>query len=249
MSPKVTALPVKTIRKRKLYEEIAEQLEGMMMTGTLAPGDQLPSERELMETFEVGRTAVREALFALERMGLIVQRSGERSYVTRPSVKVMVDGLSGSVRHFLARPEGIREMQQARAMLEISLARHAALHATAEDLAELKEALELNRGAVGKPEEFVRTDVSFHFVLAKITHNSIFTSLHEALAGWLSEQRITSLKAPDAFQAACDAHEAIYAAIEKHDADAAEKAMSDHLHTVEQKYWRVAEEKNGDSDG
>lgn len=236
-----TALPLRTVKRRKLYEEIAEQLESMMMSGELVPGDQLPSERELMETFQVGRTSVREALFALEKMGLVVLRSGERSYVTRPSVKVLVEGLSGGVRHFLSREEGVREMQQARAMLEVSLARHAAQHATAEDVEKLSEALELNRKAIGRINEFARTDVNFHFVLATITRNSIFISLHDALAGWLAEQRSTSLRAESAEKAAYEAHLAIFNAVNARDADAAERAMSEHLRGVAEKYWNVAQ--------
>ena len=74
-------LHLSPVRRRKLYEEIVDRLEALMLDGTLAPGDQLPSERELMVTFQVGRTAVREALFALSRMGLISLQNGAKLYV------------------------------------------------------------------------------------------------------------------------------------------------------------------------
>ena len=77
--------PLQQIRRRKLYEEVAEQLEQSIQDGEYAPAGQLPSERDLMRHFGVGRPAVREALFHLRKMGLVEVRSGERARVTRPT--------------------------------------------------------------------------------------------------------------------------------------------------------------------
>src|SRR5215471_18628149 len=129
------------IRRRRLYEEVAGRLEGMIQEGHYSPGDQLPSERELMKQFGVGRPAVREALFALQKMGLVAVSSGERARVTRPTPKVVVESLSGAARHLLAAPDGVRHFQEARSFFEIGLARHAATHASDADIAELKAAL------------------------------------------------------------------------------------------------------------
>jgi GntR family transcriptional repressor for pyruvate dehydrogenase complex len=60
-----------TVRRRRLYEDVASGLEAMIREGALIAGDALPSERELTVQFGVGRTAVREALFHLQKMGLI----------------------------------------------------------------------------------------------------------------------------------------------------------------------------------
>ena len=59
------------IRRRKLYEEVADRIEDMIRSGRFRPGDSLPSERELSEMFGVGRNAVREALFALQKIGIV----------------------------------------------------------------------------------------------------------------------------------------------------------------------------------
>ncbi len=67
------------IRPKKLYEQVADHIAEAIRTKQYAPGDQLPSERELMERLGVGRSAVREALFALQRMGLVEVRSGTRA--------------------------------------------------------------------------------------------------------------------------------------------------------------------------
>src|SRR4051812_12658367 len=107
-------LLVPPVRRRKLYEEIVERLEALMLDGVLAPGEQLPSERELMTTFQVGRTAIREALFALNRMGLISLQNGERAVVTTPTASSVIGELSPSIRHMLQVDDGIRHFQDAR---------------------------------------------------------------------------------------------------------------------------------------
>ena len=87
----------------------------------------------------MGRPAVREALFALQRMGLVEVRSGMRARVTQPTPDRLIGELSEAVKLFLVTDGGIQQFQDARASFEIGLARHAALHATPEDLHQLKE--------------------------------------------------------------------------------------------------------------
>src|SRR6516165_9666606 len=81
------------IRRRKLYEEVAARIEEMIHGGRYSAGDQLPSERELMEEMGVGRSAVREAMLSLQKMGLVVVRSGERARVTVPTADFLVKEL------------------------------------------------------------------------------------------------------------------------------------------------------------
>jgi DNA-binding FadR family transcriptional regulator len=232
----MTATP---IRRRKLYEEVADRLEAMIREGQFAVGDVLPSERELMETFGVGRSAVREAMLALQRMGLVAVSSGERSRVVSPSAKVLVGELGGAARLLLMQDGGIARFQQARAMFEIGLSRLAAQIASDDDIARLRAALEANRQTIGDLARFQRTDVAFHFVIAQIPQNSIFTSLHEAVVAWLTEQRVTSGRMPGAGEAAYAAHARIFEAIAAHDVPAAEQAMQAHLEAVAALYWRA----------
>lgn len=233
--------PVEPIRRRKLSEDVSEQLQAMMLSGQLKPGENLPSERVLMSTFGVGRSSVREALFSLQRMGLIVVRNGEPACVTKPSAKALVEEFSGAVAHILSDADGAKELQQARTLYETILVRYAARHASETDISRLKEALDANREAIGRPEDFARTDVAFHQILAEIPRNSIFTSLQAALSLWLAEQRFVSLKVPQAEQSAYEAHEQIYLAVAAHDADLAEAVMTRHLETVGEFYWRSHE--------
>jgi len=228
------------VRHRRLYEEVAERLEQMICEGELLESEHLPSERELMRRFGVGRPAVREALFHLRKMGLVEVRSGERARVTRPTPEVVIESLSGSARHMMAAPGGVLNFQNARIFFEAGLVRHAALHAGKADMAKLEEALEINRQSIGDLKRFERTDVDFHYVFAIIPRNSIFTAIHAALAEWLLEQRQTTL-APGEDVKAYEAHRAIYEAVAARDPDRSEQAMREHLEYVARRYGQVVE--------
>lgn len=211
----------------------------MIRERQLAVGDQLPSERELMETFGVGRSAVREAMLLLQRMGLVAVSSGERSRVLTPSPKALLGELSGAARLLLAQPGGAVHFQQARALFEIGLARLAAQIATEADLVRLRTALAANHAALGDLDRFRDTDVAFHLAIAEIPRNPIFTSLHEAVVAWLTEQRATSGRVPGAGEAAYEAHARIADAIAAHDPIEAQQAMQDHLEAVATLYWKA----------
>jgi GntR family transcriptional repressor for pyruvate dehydrogenase complex len=228
-----------TFRMRRLYEDLASGLDVMIREGALSAGDALPSERELTVRFGVGRPAVREALFHLQKMGRFERESGERAKVTRPTPEVVVEGLAGAARHMLAQPDGVRQLQDARTFFEVGLARHAAKHATASDLRDLAAALEANRQSIGDLARFERTDVAFHYVLALIPRNPIFTAFHSAIAEWLVEQRHVTLTYPGNNKIAFRAHKAIYEAIAARDADRAERMVRAHLSHVSTAYWRA----------
>jgi DNA-binding FadR family transcriptional regulator len=230
---------VEPIRRPKIYEEIARRLERQILDGRLQPGDALPSERELMERYGVGRPAVREALLSLQKAGLLAIQNGERARVVRPSAANLVGELGMAARYVLSHADGIRQFQQARMFFEVGLIRYAALHATDENLAQLSAALAANEAALDDLEAFARTDVAFHFVLAEIPRNPIFVAMHIALAEWLTEQRSATLKRRGAARNALESHREIFRTVQQHDAEAAEAAMRSHLSDVQALYWRA----------
>ncbi|WP_306120739.1 MULTISPECIES: FCD domain-containing protein [unclassified Roseitalea] len=223
---------------RKKYQEIAEHLELLILSGRVKPGDRLPAERQLMEQFNAGRSSVREALFALQRQGLLTSRPGAVPRVSLPSAEVIFEELSGVVRHYLSRPEGLRDLQDARALFEIGLARRAASIATDADISALSAALEANRSA-GDLDTFAETDVAFHLAIARISGNTVFESLNKALAGWLRDQRMRSAAAGATFSDVVVQHQAIFDAIVARDPEAAAEAMEDHLEEVARLYWQA----------
>jgi GntR family transcriptional regulator, sialic acid-inducible nan operon repressor len=209
------------IRRRKLYEDVAQRVEQRIRDAEIAPGGQLPSERELMREFGVGRPAVR---------------------VAEPTPRIVFETLSGAARYFLSAPHGIEHFQKARAFFEIGLARYAAQCATKHELKQLSLALDANRHSIGDVRKFGETDIAFHYRLAVIPNNPIFTAIHAAIIEWLMEQRQVTLSIPGQNRIAYEAHAAIYRAIAVHDADAAELRMREHLEQVAKLYAQVKDE-------
>ena len=230
---------VSAAAKRKKFQEIAEHIELLIFDGRLSVGDKIPSERDLMDKFGVGRSTVREALFVLQRKGLLIARPGAAARVSKPSADTMIADLSGAARHMLSVPDGVRHLQHARVLFEVGIAREAARHATKADLAAVKEALDANKKASDQ-SAFERSDMAFHYALAMTAHNPVFTSIHHALTSWLAEQRSVSARAIGVTRAEIyEQHRAIYDAIVAGDAVAAEAAMEKHLMTVARNYWQA----------
>jgi DNA-binding FadR family transcriptional regulator len=227
------------IERQKLSEQVATLLEDEIVRGVRAVGVQLPSERDLMRQFGVGRPAIREALFALQKKGLVELNSGTRARVTQPTPALILGELSGAARHLLEQPGGQQNFQEARRFFETGLVRYAAHLASKKDLARLEEALKANRAAIGDLAAFKRTDIEFHFALAEIPRNPIFPAIHHAMVAWLTDQRETTLQVPGQVQIAYKAHERIFKSIASGVPDRAEKAMVAHLKQLYRVYEQV----------
>jgi GntR family transcriptional repressor for pyruvate dehydrogenase complex len=235
--------------ERRLYQDIAAKLTHTINSGKLGDGALLPSERELAEQFGVSRTSVREALLSLQASGLISMRPKARARVTPLKSPAFLNQLSSAAKNLLAQPNGIADFQEARALFECGLARHAARHASPKEIERLARALERNRRAIGDHALFAKTDLEFHGVLAEIPRNPIFTALNTALADWLLAQRTVGVRAPirGVVRRAYENHEDIYKAIAARDPEAAEQAMANHMKVVISTYWKsvAAAEKSG----
>jgi GntR family transcriptional regulator, sialic acid-inducible nan operon repressor len=230
-------LLIQPLRRRKVYEQVAERIEELISSRALHEGDALPSERDLMKLFDVGRPAIREAMLSLEKSGLLTISNGERARVSHPTTERMLEGLSSAARLMLSDAEGMRHFQAARRMFEGALVREAARRATEQDIRALRAALEANDAASGDFEAFERTDVEFHLQIIRMAGNPIFLALHRALSEWLIDQRRTSLRRKGAEAQARRFHRQIFEAIAARDPDAAEETMLKHLDSVNKLYW------------
>ncbi len=235
------------VDRARLSEEVLDRLETLVISGKLRPGDKLPSERELMDRFGVGRPSIREALFALKQRGMIAASAGARPVVIEPRSDVLVAELSGAVRFYLSTAAGTREFQKGRRLLEPALARAAARAGDPEGLVRLKRALDDNRAALDEgSDRFIDTDVAFHFEIVRMSHAELLTALHRLIFEWLRLQRQQSIANPLSAQRAYRAHARIYKAIAAGDPDLAEAEMLKHLDQVESYYWDAAKAGNGE---
>lgn len=222
--------------RKKLSDEVRLRLEELIRDEVYAVGASLPSERELMTMFDVGRPSVREALFALEKMGLVKINSGERPKVTRPTPRSMLEQLTGTAHLLMDQPDGIAHFEQLRLFLETSIARHAAETATPAQIDALARALDENERAIPRARAFALTDVGFHRVLTEIPGNPIFLAAHEALVEWLISQRIHTANTEFENQRSFAGHKSVFEAIERRDPEAAGLAMREHLENARRKF-------------
>jgi DNA-binding FadR family transcriptional regulator len=192
-----------------------------------------------MERFGVGRSTVREALFALKKRGLLAVDGGARARVTSPDPRLVLDELGPVVRHMLMQSNSVRHFQHARALLEVALAREAALRASEDGIAGISEALEANRIAISDAALFTQTDLDFHLSIARACDNPLFTALHNAMLDWLADQRRVSRSAGAQSEVVYLEHKRIYDAIVRRDAGESMSAMEDHLANVVRNYWRA----------
>jgi DNA-binding FadR family transcriptional regulator len=222
---------------RKRFEEIAEHLELLIVSGKLSEGDRIPSERALMDMFGTGRPSVREAIFSLQKKGLLTANPGNIPRVQSPDARSMLREMTSAVHQYLRRPQGMRNLQQARSLLEAGLARTAARMAGDEDVRRLEAILRRNERAK-TTEAFVETDMAFHSAIAAISGNDIFTALNQSMTEWLAEQRRVSASSGVDPADVTRQHRAIFEAISARDEEAAWTTMEDHLATVAENYWR-----------
>ncbi len=234
------------LARKKLSEMVEEELEQMIRRREFAEGEPLPSERELMAFFNVGRPSVREALAALKRKGLVQISNGERARVSRPSADTIISELSGMAKDFLSHPGGIAHFEQLRLFFESSLVRYAAEKATDEQLERLTKALDINRQSLADNAQFIRSDVEFHRVLAEIPGNPIFMAIHVALLDWLIAARpaVPDAELIEHNNISYQQHIAIVDAIRKRDPDEADRALQTHLNSVLRPGRRSARRKN-----
>jgi DNA-binding FadR family transcriptional regulator len=228
------------ISRRKLSHDVRERLQAMIEGGERQPGDPLPSERELMRLYQVGRPAIREAMQSLERAGLVTIRHGGRARVAEPSLAPALEQLSDSIRHTLLHsPATLEHLKEARLVFEVQMTRLAAARRSSADVRRLRLRIEEQERVRAEPERFLEADGSFHREIAGISGNPIFAAVSDAMFRWLTQFYGHAIRTPGLEQLVLDEHAAIADLIERGDQDRAAKAMADHLSRANALYQRA----------
>lgn len=220
---------------QNLTDRVAAALGDEILGGRYAIGDLLQSEAEMAKAFGVSRTVMREAVSRLKADGLVASKQGSGIFVTATQRQIRFS-IDASAEHDIEKILPIVELRQG---FEVEAAGLAALQATAEDLAEMREALNSMADALDRHDirSGVEADVSFHAAICKATHNPYYPQLFETFRTFLLENIAVSRenshrRAPDACPAVSPAqseHEALFAAIESGDDHAARLRARQHL--------------------
>jgi GntR family transcriptional repressor for pyruvate dehydrogenase complex len=219
---------IRPTRRRSLPEEIVDQLLELITSGSL-PEQRLPPERELCKQLEVSRASLREALSALNHLG-VVETRGKAKYgrIARARAELVARLGSGG-----AEQELVTDPLEVRRMLEPEVAAGAAQRGTEQALDEIEHWLHLMEEAAERGERVVEYDSAFHVSIARATGNHTLVQLIGALTEALRESRELSFEPYDAVQTALAGHRAIVEALRAHDPNKARRAMRRHLDEVE----------------
>ena len=223
------------ILKRKLGAEVLDRLKARITSGEFAPGAHLPSERALMDTYGVGRPAIREALQQLERLGMVAISHGERARVVVPTAAGLAEQLGDGVRYLLqVDPNAMAHLKDARVLIETGIVRLAAERADAAGIALLRQCFEDHRTA--NLDDFLARDIAFHRQIARMSGNPLFPALIEAMLAWLATHHTALVRAPGAENLTLSEHAEIVEAIAARDGARAVRAMADHLNRANALY-------------
>ena len=215
------------VRTARLYEQIVEQIEESIRERRLKPGDQLPAERELAQQFGVSRTAVREAMKTLSEKGLVEAYSGRGTFVT--------SGKTRSGRHSLdwlannSHALDARYVTELREILEPEFTALAATRIEEQQLAMMREAVDLMDHSMRDPEAYIEADLDFHLALAEAAGNPLILALLDSIVDVLREERLGVFRVPGGPTRGQVHHKLILKAIEQHNPRKARKAMIAHM--------------------
>jgi GntR family transcriptional repressor for pyruvate dehydrogenase complex len=239
----------KKIKPKKIYEELQETIYEMIRNGQLKPGEKLDSVQQLAENFQVGRSAVREALTSLRAMGLVEMRQGEGTFIKEFETDQVAFPLSTAI---LMNQEDIANLLEVRKIIELGTTAAAAKRRTRQHLMAMEKALEEMKSSNGNEELGEGADLQFHLAIAEASQNSLLLNLMNHVSGMTEKamketRRVWLFSKQTTIEKLAEEHFAIYKAVKEQDEEQARYFMKIHLENVEaviQKYYQQSNYSN-----
>lgn len=217
------------IARPPISEIVATRIIEMVTSHALNPGDQLPPERELAELLNVSRSSVREAIRGLAILGVITSRQGGGAYISR----LDGDALLGPIRFFLSLEDmNIRELYDARSLIEGDVARRAAVNLSDEQLTDLETILAAQTESVSDPSAFRVSDFKFHELIWAGCGNAFLKRIGESLNSLGLEFRRRASENDSVLRQSLKDHRTLLNALTARDPAAAAAAAEAHMQNV-----------------
>lgn len=222
-----TPLPQSTAARREgPGVELTRRLLEYLLSGELKPGQRIPSERQLAEALAAGRSTVREAIKSLSLLGLLEQRVGDGTYLSKSSSDLLPQVIEWGL---LLGEKRLDDLLEARYYLETQLTGLAAERRTEDQLAELRAIIARMRDAREDFDAYVEADIAFHLQLAEMSGNSVLASVLNNVGSLLRAWASRVIRTAGETETSLAMHEPILEAVEAGDADAARAAMTAHM--------------------
>ena len=210
----------------RLVDQVAQEMERLILEGVLEAGTKLPPQRELAEQIGVSRTVIREAMQILETKGLLESRHGFGTLVRQVSPYQFTENMSWLLR---STKISLDDLHQVRSILEVENVRLAAINATPESVQTLQRILEEMDSAKGDIRRFAEKDAEFHTSLAQMTDNPLLIVLIDTIRSLIQEVRLSISRYPELKATVMPDHYAILERVEAKDSEGACNAMRAHL--------------------
>lgn len=230
-------MAITQIKRQNVSELVFEQMKSMIADGEWLPGEKIQSENELAAQFGVSRVTVRSAIQKLSSLGLVESRHGEGTYVCKldgsqafnSMIPMIV--LSGQNREYL---------HELRVIVEVGCVRLAAERITPEQLAALRASVEAMRSHEDAPEQAASDDMDFHKGIAAATGNQYLQQIFDIIETNFARYLVENIHHIGA-SSGIFYHGQICDALERRDAELAEKLMAEHLKVTKDTMCRLAE--------
>lgn len=214
------------VQRKRIYEDIVNQILSQINKGILNPGDRLPSEREMASLMNTSRNSVSEAYRTLEVSGFVEIRPGGGAFVKEIDYQNFFKPFSDMISE---DDMLILDTLEARDLIEVENAKMAARKASDEELDNLKKIVGQSKNAIDNGENGVKFDDEFHLAIAKASHNRVLSMVMQLINDSLSTSREATMKIDgQPAKTVCD-HEEILNAIVSGDSEKAGIAMKKHL--------------------
>lgn len=213
----------------------AEHLKAMISERQLGPGDRLPAQRQLAEQLGISRASLREAVTALETMGLITVQPGRGVFVAAPS--------SGAAAWRFSDRASPHDVYEARYCLEAFAAGMATARLDRDKAALMKHSVAALREAVARSDvaAMAAADSAFHDLIIEVCANPILTAMYKSVRELMTESQKLPMHRSVGLEETALEHEVLLARIEAGDQHGASEAMRTHIRNAARRYGLVFE--------
>lgn len=217
------------VKQGRIYEAVVDQLQNLIVSEKLQPGDKLLPERELAQRFGVSRTAVRDAIRVLSERGLVDVRPGAGTFVVQEISDTVAESMGLLFQIEKSSHEALHEVRE---ILEVEMAGIAAERATESDVKRIEKAFEEMESNVNDPARFIEADLDFHLAVAEATHNKIFLILLNPIIDLLQKSRRMIVAVPEGPVRAMEHHRQLLDSIRCKAKAEARQAMGQHMQQI-----------------
>jgi GntR family transcriptional repressor for pyruvate dehydrogenase complex len=222
------------VKRGRLHEPVAEQIRQAIFRGLIKTGHKLPPEREMAEHFQTSRVALREALRALEKEGLITIKrgAGGGAFVADfdNALNALADSLSTVVKLGSAKSANLTEM---RSILEPEITRLATIRATPEDISAIEAVVIAQEQELESGELSRKLDMDFHRCVAEAAHNPVMNIVVNAVNQSIRDSILRSKRTEEMRKRVVNYHREIFEAVRSGNAEHAKRIMSSHVVDVQ----------------